>query len=267
MDTASDGDGLREAYDEIRSEAVRLAGEPSDIPQRVTALHQLFLDSGGNHAFPQVALHGALWAYGFFSSTGGVGRLITYRYFYNREEWASRAAMLSRFSDGFLEANRSVFMDTYTNYHFTKRFGERQGAAEFVGDELLAALNGMHEAAREGRPFDRDERRAMFETALKWEQEVTVGPKVKEEIERFDCPILTTLVLKPVVRFAYFPPRRFFWFRNFANTAERIDKAIRSYELAEQVGWNRVIQTMKDYKVLPKPVAGRVPGRATVPAA
>jgi hypothetical protein len=259
MDTASNGDGLRDAHAKIRAEAVALAGGPGDIPQRAAALHQLYLDSGGNHVFPQVALHGALWAFGFFSSTGGVGRMITYRYFYDREEWAKRSKMLKRFSDGFLEANRSVFIDTYTNYHFTKKFGEEAGAAELIGDELLAGLNNMHEARRSKRPFDRIQRGEMFELALKWEQEVTVGPKVKEEVERFDCPILTTLVLKPVVHFAYFPSRTFFWFRNFADTAERIRRAVRSYELAEQVGWDRVIETMKEYKVLPQPARTPAP--------
>jgi hypothetical protein len=264
MDTASNGDALRDAHAKIRAEAVALAGAPGDIPQRATALHQLYLDSGGNHVFPQVALHGALWAFGFFSSTGGVGRMITYRYFYNREEWAKRTKMLAGFSDGFLEANRSVFIDTYTNYHFTKEFGEESGASALIGDELLAGLNSMHEARRSNRPFDRIQRGEMFELALKWEQEVTVGPKVKAEVERFDCPILTTLVLKPVVHFAYFPSRTFFWFRNFADTAERIRRAVRSYELAEQVGWPRVIETMKEYRVLPRPVDGRVPERAPV---
>jgi hypothetical protein len=41
---------------------------------------------------------------------------------------------------------------------------------------------------------------------------------------------------------------------------------VRSYELAEEVGWPRVIETMKEYKVLPRPVDGRVPERAPVHA-
>lgn len=36
-----------------------LAGKPGDIPQRVSSRHRLFADSGRNHVFPQVALHGA----------------------------------------------------------------------------------------------------------------------------------------------------------------------------------------------------------------
>jgi hypothetical protein len=58
------------------------------MPQRVTLLNSVFLDSKRNHAFPQVALHGALWAYRFYDRRGTVSRLITYRYFYDREERA-----------------------------------------------------------------------------------------------------------------------------------------------------------------------------------
>jgi hypothetical protein len=243
--------GLREAYDEIRAEATRLAGAPGDMPQRVTLLNSVFLDSKRNHAFPQVALHGALWAYRFYDRRGTVSRLITYRYFYDREERARRAAMLNRFSEGFKDANRSVFIDTYSNYHFTKRYGEEAGAEELIGPELLDALNRVHHAARRDRVLDERERREIFGTALQWEQETTVGPKVKEEIGKFDCPILTTLVLKPVVRFAYFPHTRYFLFRNFADTSERIERAIASYELAESAGWDAVIATMRNYRVLP----------------
>src|SRR5437868_14916304 len=111
---------LTSAYNAIRAEAQRLAGGPGDMPQRVALLHSIFVDSKGNHAFPEVALHGALWAYGFYQRRGAVSRMITYRYFYDRDERARRAYMLFVFSQGFKEANRSVFMDTYTNYFFTK---------------------------------------------------------------------------------------------------------------------------------------------------
>jgi len=123
---------LAAEYDEIREEAVRLAGGPGDMPQRVALLHSIFVDSGGNHAFPEVALHGALWAYGFYERRGAVSRMISYRYFYDREERARRAYMLFEFSNGFKQANRSVFVDSYTNYFFTKRFGEQEGADEVL---------------------------------------------------------------------------------------------------------------------------------------
>jgi len=129
---ANGGAQLSAAYQEIRDEAIRVAGGPGDMPQRVALLHSIFEDSGGNHAFPEVALHGALWAHGFYERRGAVSRMTTYRYFYHCVERARRAYMLFAFSQGFKEANRSVFVDTYTNYHFTKRYGEVRGAEAVV---------------------------------------------------------------------------------------------------------------------------------------
>jgi hypothetical protein len=242
---------LQRAHDEIRAEAVRLAGGPGDMPPRVALLHSIFVDSGGNHVFPEVALHGALWAYGFYERRGTVNRMISYRYFYDREERARRAYMLFEFSQGFKEANRSVFKDTYTNYFFTKRHGESPSAETIVPPQLLEALNRVHHAARAGKRLPRKERAQVFETALLFEQEITVGPKVKEEVSKFDCPVLTTIVLKPIVHFAYFPRTTLLRFHDFSNTDERIEKAVRSAELAEEAGWDHVSNAIRYQGVLP----------------
>ena len=61
---------LENRYQELRKEATILAGEPSDIPQRAAMLHEIFLDSHGNHGFAEIATHGALWGYNFFETTG-----------------------------------------------------------------------------------------------------------------------------------------------------------------------------------------------------
>ncbi len=229
-----------------------MAGGPSDMPQRVAILHSIFVDSGGSHAFPEVALHGALWAYGFYERRGAVSRMITYRYFYDREERARRAYMLFEFSGGFKQANRSVFIDTYTNYFFSKRFGEADGADELLPPELLEALNRVHHASRVNRTLPAHERGEVFEKALLFEQERTVGPKVREEVAKFDCPVLTNLVLRPLVRFAYFPRTTMMLFRNFGNTDERIEKAIRSYEFAERAGWPTVAEAIRYQGLLPR---------------
>lgn len=245
------GAELLEAYKEIRAEAVRVAGGPGDMPQRVALLHAIFEDSGRNHAFPEVALHGALWAYGFYERRGAVSRMITYRYCYDREERARRAYMLFGFSQGFKEANRSVFVDTYANYYFTKLHGGAPGAELIVAPDLLDELNRVHRAARSGQALSAGERRRVFETALLFEQESTVGPKVKSEVAKFDCPILTAIVLKPIVRFSYFPRLTMLRFHNFGNTEERIEKAVTSYELAERVGWPRVGGCIRYQGILP----------------
>ncbi len=243
---------LSAAYHRIRGEAIRLAGGPGDMPQRVALLHSVFVDSERNRAFPEVALHGALWAYGFYERRGAISRMIAYRYFYDREERARRAYMLFEFSQGFKEANRSVFVDTYTNYWFTKRFGEARGAGEVLPPELLDALNRVHRAAREGRSLPRAERGRVFEKALLFEQEMTVGPKVREQVSKFDCPVLTNLVLRPIVRFGYFPRLTMFRFHDFGDTDERIEKAVRSYQLAEDAGWPLVSDAIRYQGVLPQ---------------
>lgn len=250
-DVAPDTTDLAAAYAGIRAEAVRLAGGPGDMPQRVALLHAIFVDSHGNHAFPEVALHGALWAYGFYERRGAVSRAISYRYFYDRDERAHRAYMLFEFAQGFKEANRSVFVDTYANYLFTKRHGERPGAEEVIPAQLLDALGRVHRAARGGRTLPAAERARVFETALLFEQETTVGSKVREEVAKFDCPVLSSIVLKPIVRFIYFPRTVFLRFHDFGETDERIEKAVRSYELAERTGWAKVADTIRYHAVLP----------------
>jgi hypothetical protein len=242
---------LARAYAEIRADAVRLAGGPGDMPPRVALLHAIFVDSNGNHVFPEVALHGALWAYGFYERRGTVSRMIAYRYFYDGEERARRSYMLFEFSQGFKEANRLVFVDTYANYVFSKLHGHEPGADEILAPELLEALNRVHHAARAGRRLPPSDRAQVFECALMFEQERTVGPKIREEVAKFDCPVLSAIVLRPIVRFTYFPRATYLVFGNFGNTDERIEKALRSYELAERAGWERVGDTIRLHGVLP----------------
>ena len=64
--------------------------------------HRVFADSAGNHAFPMVALHGALWAAGFFETTGRLGHALRARYFYDareRELWMILPATGNRSSN------------------------------------------------------------------------------------------------------------------------------------------------------------------------
>ena len=242
---------LTEGYARIHAEATALAGQPGDIPQRVVFLHQIFQDSRGNHVFPEVALHGALWAYGFFAKTGPIGDAISYRYFYDKKERLHRQGMLRDFAEKFKATNRQVFVDTYTNYYFSKKYGEMSGAEEFVPQELLVLLNQMHAATRAGVALDRKQREVLFQKALFWEQERSVGPMVQSAVGQLDCPILKTLVLKPWVHFTYFPKGTYFFFGDFSNKKERIARAMRSYEFAEAAGWKEVTRSMVDYHVLP----------------
>jgi len=241
---------LENRYQALRREATALAGEPADIPRRAALLHEIYLDSRGNHGFAEIATHGALWGFNFFETTGTLGRLISYRYFYNRKEMKYRHSLLQTFADGFKTANRSVFIDTYSNYYFTKEFGEETEAEALLKPELLDALRRIHRAAKKGESLDAPARRKLFQTTLQWEQETTVAPKVKEEISKFDCPVLKRLVLKPFVRFSYFPRLKMFWFKNFSDTTERIRNAHECFDIAERVGWTHVFASLRKYEVL-----------------
>jgi hypothetical protein len=55
---ASHRSGLLDA---LREEAEDLAGRTGDFAQRAATYHHLYQHSGGNHAFPLLAAHGALW--------------------------------------------------------------------------------------------------------------------------------------------------------------------------------------------------------------
>src|SRR5689334_1520771 len=88
------------AYDghaALKAAAEVAAGSPTDIPRRAVLLHSLYQDSGGNHAFPLIALHGALWASKFFARTGRVGDALRVRYFYNGRTRCERMEMLESF--------------------------------------------------------------------------------------------------------------------------------------------------------------------------
>lgn len=247
----ADTETVRATYFELRAEAEVLAGRPDDIAQRAAIHHSIYRDSRGNHTFPQVALHGALWAYRFFETSGRLGDVLRHRYFYTRREREYRMGLLNQFAQGFKAVNRLVFVDTYTNYYFTQHFGHHPVAANLLHPDLLSALNGVHAARRSGTSLSATEKRHVYTQALLYEQELTVAPGVQAEIEKFDCPILRACCLKPVVHFAYFPRQTYFWFRNFADKKERIERAMRSQDLAEAAGWSTVVETMRDYAVLP----------------
>lgn len=244
---------LGEQHARIRAEATTLSGAPEDIPQRVLLMYRIYRDSGGNHVFPLVALHGALWAKNFFDETGPVASTISARYFYDADERASRAKMLADFTRSFQDANRQVFIDTYTNYYFSKRFGKSPGAADFLpSPELRSGLARLHDARTRRAPLSRAQRRELYLTALTVEQEQSVAPRIKVAMDAFTCPILKHIVLAPPVRFQYFKPEEVFYFKDISDKTERIEKATRAYEIAEDAGWDEVVRSMKSYDVLPE---------------
>lgn len=251
MDTPDLAQKLDNAYDALYQKAVRLAGEPDDIAQRAVLLHQIYHDSCGNHPFPLIVLHGALWADSFLRHVPRLVALLATRYCYDRERQHHYATVLTQFATGLKTINRQVFIDTYTNYFFTQQFGHGAVASGLQPASLMSALVAMHEATRTAAPFDAAQRRELYLCCLHQEQEATVAPGVEREVARFTCPILRRLCLRPPVRFAYFAPGVVFFFRNFVRKEERIARAIAAYDEAVQRGWPRVVASLARYRILP----------------
>lgn len=242
---------LENRYTEFQKEAASLAGGLLDIPRRVGLLTHITRQTHGNHVFPLIAAHGALWALGYFEAGGSLGRLIAKRYFYNSDERVFRLGILRDFAERFRQVNRQVCIDTYANFLFTQEHGEEADAAKIVPPELLDSLNRVHFATRNNKALTEAEKKAVFEQSFLCEQEVTVSPGVQEAIDGFDCRIMRQLCLKPIVRFAYFPGFRYLFFWNFGDLQERIDKGMASYSFAEKSGWDHVQKTLMYYGHLP----------------
>jgi hypothetical protein len=121
----------------------------------------------------------------------------------------------------------------------------------FVDPQLLEALNRCHHAARRGNRLTHGERRMLFETFFRWEQRAGVAASVDAAMTAFTWSRVRDLALRPTIRFAYMPRRGALRFRDFANVDERIEKALQAYEIAEEVGLERVEMALRRYRMLP----------------
>ena len=131
---------IQTAHAELTREAKILAGDLRDLPQRATTYHHLYRDSGGNHIFPLIAAHGALWAKGYFQFGMKLGRVLSLQYGVRSEKRRQQLEALEQFANAFREINQLVCVDTYRNYHLTKRFGEDSRLLEVMSPELLSRM-------------------------------------------------------------------------------------------------------------------------------
>lgn len=260
-DTETDSDDLTGRnvaadYAVIRAHALMLAGRPEDAPTRALFLHELYETSGGRHAFPEVALHGALWGHRFLAQTQRATDWAQDLGLTNVSALEEIVATTEKFRKVLLETNRLVFVDTYTNFHFARLHGARPHATDLVPAVLLDPLRKSTQPSTVG-PFSVTERRDLYNLALDWEQYSTVSDAMSKAmqniVQRLDVGpdivnrILQKAFVSPVVHFAYFPSDTSFKFKNFADRAERIKYARQSYAIAEQVGWPKVASSMADY--------------------
>ncbi|WP_394560967.1 hypothetical protein [Aquipseudomonas alcaligenes] len=248
----SDGLTLNLDHQRIHQEATLLAGALTDLAQRASVYHHLYQDSGGRNVFPLIAAHGALWGAGYFALGMKVGTLLSAQFLFSPAIRRDKLRQLHAFADAFREINRQVCVEAYTAYHFSKLHGEKPGAEHYLQPCLLAALNRCHLAQAQGEPLPPAERRELFEAFFLWEQEFIVGPAVERALAALHWPLIRRVALRPRIEFAYFASSRDMRFADFASTAERIEKGLRAYELAEQVGLPQVEADLCRYGVLPQ---------------
>lgn len=243
-------DELRAEYERLREEGTRLAGGLTDLAQRATVYHSIYRESGGNHVFPLIAAHGALWAGGWFRFGMRLAVGLAWQHPLSSQKRRQKVQALSDFADEFREINRRVCVDTYANFHFTREFGHEPGAAEILPEALLVAGNRVHAAHMTGCPLTDAEQRDVFEAHFFYEQEHIVGPTIERAVGEFDWPLLKLVAMRPRVAFAYLP--RPLWFRNFASRDERVRNGLKAFDAGAALGWSHVETALQDYDMLPQ---------------
>ena len=243
-------DALRLHHENLRSDATRLAGGLTDLAQRAAVYHHLYEHSGGNHAFPLIAAHGALWARGYFRFGLRMGWLWSLADLGSPERRQLRLATLADFADAFRDINRQVCVETYASYHFTAKFGSHPQASELIDPNLVEALGRLHFARQRGQELPDAEKRVVFEPFFRHEQAHLVGPRIAAAVAAFDWPSMRAIALRPVIRFAYFPWGRMLWFHDFSRVEERIARGLQAFATAAEVGWPQVEACLRRYDIL-----------------
>lgn len=244
-------DELTEQAHAVRRDAVRLAGRPTDLVQRASVYFHLYSHSGGNHVFPLLAAHGALWGSGHFARGLAIGRVLATLTVNDPDEAQGKLDQLAALATAFKDINRQVCAETYACYHLTRLHGEHPGIEAHFPAELVLAMNRCHAANRRGTPLTDDEKKTLFDAFFLWEQEHIVGPGVEAAVAKVDWPLMMWLAMKPPVGFSYFGTGRWLWFSDFASTEQRIARGRDAFDLAARAGWDRVAEALGDYSVMP----------------
>jgi hypothetical protein len=235
----------------LRAEATALAGRTGDLVQRASVYHHLYADSGGNHSFPLLAAHGALWASGYFRSGLRFGSLIARSRQMIGDDADELMRRLTAFAEAFRDINRRVCVETFFIYQLTADQQLRDEAERLVPPRLLAAMERCHHARGTDHALSGAERRELFEAFFLWEQAQIVGPSIGQAFAEFDWPLIRYLALRPKIRFAYFG-RSPLSFSNFSDTTERVEKGLMAFSRAGIAGWYNVERSLDAYALMPK---------------
>ena len=236
----------------LRREATALAGGLADLSQRASVYHHLYDHSGGNHSFPLLAAHGALWASGYFKAGMRCGAIVAAGYRALGHDHIELMRSLKKFADDFRDINRRVCVETYFIYHLTGSRELSSFADTYVQSDLREQMQRCHTARVAGRSLSNREKRALFGAFFLWEQENIVGPSIRKAFDGFRWTPIKYLAIRPTIRFAYFPRSHPLRFANFNETVERVEKGFRAFDLAQNVGWQAVERALGFYEIMPQ---------------
>lgn len=232
---------LREIHAAIRDHAHDLSGGTRDSRRRAVAYFALYEDSARNFMFPLVASHGSMW---------GVGHTLRLDRALAPLAVASRHGRVDRWRtalDDVRDVNRRVFREVYTTFYFTRFYGRHPRAAALVRPEVLPHYNRAHDAAAAGTRLPWSERRAAYYDVFVHEQGDIVDPGVLAAA-RAAGPLLVNLTKRVSPRFAYFPGRKRLWFSDFTSVDQRNREGLRAVDFAEEVGPDRVLAALSEYR-------------------
>lgn len=234
----------------LRAEAVALAGRPGDLVQRASVYYHLYRASGGNHVFPLIAAHGALWAGGYFRRNLALGAAATRALTWLGTDGAGKLAALHTLAEAFRDINRRVCIESWYLYHLTARADLAEVAAARVPPTLLDQLARCHAARRTGAILTAEAKRALFGAFFAWEQAEIVGPAVTRAFETLEWRLARWVARRPRIAFAYLDAP--LPFRDFADAAERVAKGFAAYDGAARAGWTRVEESLAGYRIMPR---------------
>ena len=238
----------REYFNALQKKGNILAGELGDLAQRASVYHHMYQDSNGRNVFPLIAAHGALWASGYFKKGILAGKLLSIQFALIAGKRKEMMLSLHDFADKFREINRQVCAEAYALYHYTKRNTDvsKLDLEYFYKQDFLELLYKCHHSSF----FTEQNRKDLFFEFFSWEQENIVAPSVDAAYKEFNWKIVKRLALKPNVEFAYFGEKNL-KFTDFSSKEERIDKGLKAYCRAEEVGLIEVEKALYQYGILP----------------
>ena len=227
-----------------------MAGRTGDLVQRASVYHHLYAHSGGNHCFPLLAAHGALWASGYFRSGMRFGRAVAAARAVIGADPAELMRRLTGFAEAFRDINRRVCVETFFIYRLTAERRFRDQAELLVPNSLLSQMDRCHSARRLGRTLSDRERRDLFTSFFLWEQANIVGPSIDRAFAEFDWPLIRAMALRPKIRFSYFGGQPLS-FGDFRSTEERIELGMEAFDRASLQGWCKVEHALCSYGIMP----------------